>query len=68
MKNTNLTAKETKMFSYTGSKMKYKEHFDTAHEKAEVKQVHTYIEAFAGTLSSMFHNLFSLLLVTFRRI
>ena len=57
MKNTNPTAKETKIFSYTGSKMKYKEHFDAAHEKAEVKQVHTYIEAFAGTLSSMFHNL-----------
>ena len=57
MKNTNLTAKETKMFSYSGSKMKYKEHFEKAHNKAQVKNVHTYIEAFAGTLSSMFHNL-----------
>jgi len=65
MKNTNLTAQQAKMFSYTGSKMKYKKHFDTAHEKAEVKEVHTYIEAFAGTLSSMFHNLAS---VTAKRI
>ncbi len=57
MKNTNLTAKETKMFAYSGSKMKYKKHFETAHKKVQVKKVHTYIEAFAGTLSSLFHNL-----------
>lgn len=59
MKNTNTTAKETKMFSYSGSKMKYKEHFENAHKKIQVKSVHTYIEAFSGTLSSMFHNLAS---------
>ena len=67
MKNTNLTAKEAKMFSYTGSKMKYKHHFDTAHEKAEIKHVHTYIEAFAGTLSSMFHNLAKVAFIDFNR-
>jgi len=62
MKNTNLNlkAQDIKLFSYSGSKMKYKKHFDNAHEKIKVKNVHTYIEAFAGTLSSMFHNLASI--------
>lgn len=45
------------MFAYSGSKMKYRKHFDAAHVKVQVKKVHTYIEAFAGTLSSLFHNL-----------
>ena len=51
------TSQETKLFSYTGSKMKYKCHFDNIHTNINVKKVDTYIEAFAGTLASMFHNL-----------
>lgn len=52
------TAQNTKLFIYTGSKFKFKKHFDELHatlgEKIKVK---TYIEAFAGTLASLFHNL-----------
>ena len=55
--NTTPTAKDIKLFPYTGSKMKYDNHFNTIHEKIKIKKVDTYIEAFAGTLSSMFHNL-----------
>lgn len=53
------TAENTKLFSYTGSKAKYKAHFDSVHSKLDkgVKKVNTYIEVFAGTLASMFHNL-----------
>lgn len=54
------TAQETKLFSYTGSKMKYKCHFDKIHSDIKVKKVDTYIEAFAGTLASLFHNLQSI--------
>lgn len=57
MKKTNLTAQDVKLFSYSGSKAKYQEHFNKAHEQINVKKVHTYIEAFSGTLASMFHNL-----------
>lgn len=58
IKTTKLTAENTKLFGYTGSKSKYSQHFDKLHTKANInKQVHTYIEAFAGTLASMFHNL-----------
>ncbi|WP_415407292.1 DNA cytosine methyltransferase [Sulfurovum sp. CS9] len=53
MKNTNPTAQETKMFSYSGSKLKYKEHFEEAHNKAQVKNVHTYIEALLSSLNTI---------------
>lgn len=52
------TAQNTKLFTYTGSKFRFKKKFDELHttlgEKIKVK---TYIEGFAGTLASLFHNL-----------
>ncbi len=54
---TKYTAENTKLFHYTGSKAKYKTKFDDLHSKVDIKQVHTYIEAFGGSLASMFHNL-----------
>ena len=53
------TAKNTKLFRYTGSKLRFKSQFQEVHQKLAqpVKKVGTYIEAFAGTLASMFHNL-----------
>lgn len=51
-------ALSTKLFSYAGSKMKFKKHFNSAHSKfGQSIKVNTYIEAFAGTLASLFHNL-----------
>ena len=46
-----------KLFSYAGSKDKFKNHFHNTLNKIGVKKVGTYIEAFAGSLASMFHNL-----------
>ena len=51
------TAENTKLFSYAGSKAKYQAKFNNLHSQVGVKQVNTYIEAFGGTLASMFHNL-----------
>lgn len=53
------TAKNTKLFDYTGSKLRFESSFQEVHQKLSqpVKKVGTYIEAFAGTLASMFHNL-----------
>jgi len=51
------TAENTKLFSYAGSKAKYQAKFNDLHSQVSVKQVNTYIEAFGGTLASMFHNL-----------
>jgi len=53
----NYQAQQTKLFDYNGSKSKYYNHFETLHTKTKIKQVDTYIEAFGGTLSSLFHNL-----------
>ena len=57
MNRTKYTSNDTKLFSYSGSKAQYKSHFDDLHKQVEIKKVGTYIEAFAGSLSSMFHNL-----------
>ena len=54
---TQYTAKNTRLFSYTGSKAKYQEQFNDLHAQANIKKVDTYIEAFGGSLASMFHNL-----------
>lgn len=51
------TAENTKLFHYTGSKAKYKAQFDALHSKISINEVNTYIEAFGGSLASMFHNL-----------
>ena len=53
------TAKNTKLFDYTGSKLRFESSFQEVHQKLAqpIKKVGTYIEAFAGTLASMFHNL-----------
>lgn len=52
------TALNTKLFSYTGAKFKFKKHFDELHTSFGKKiKVKTYIEGFAGTLASLFHNL-----------
>jgi len=51
------TAANTKLFTYTGSKAKYQDKFDDLHSQISIKKVDTYIEAFGGTLASMFHNL-----------
>ena len=52
------TAHNTKLFKYAGSKLNFKNQFDELHatfgQKIKVKY---YIEAFAGTLASLFHNL-----------
>jgi len=54
--NATYTANNTKLFPYSGSKAKYTSIFDKAHAK-KMKQVKVYIEAFSGTLASLFHNL-----------
>jgi DNA-cytosine methyltransferase len=46
-----------KLFAYAGSKYKFKNIFHSMIEKMGVKKVGTYIEPFAGSLASMFHNL-----------
>lgn len=51
------TAKNTKLFSYAGSKGKYEDVFDNVHSKTESIKVKTYIEGFSGTLASVMHNL-----------
>lgn len=51
------TVENTKLFSYTGSKAKYKAQFNDLHSKVAIRKVHTYIEAFGGSLASLFHNL-----------
>lgn len=54
-------ALSTKLFSYAGSKMKFKQQFKEVHTEfgkmVKKVKVDTYIEAFAGTLASLFHNL-----------
>ena len=57
MNKFTFTAENTKLFSYTGSKAKYKTNFDNLHAQVKIKKVDTYIEAFGGSLASMFHNL-----------
>lgn len=51
------SAKEIKLFSYVGSKLKYKKHYDSLLAKLEKKEYKVYVEAFAGSLASLFHNL-----------
>ena len=52
------TAQNTKLFTYAGSKLKFLKHFDALHASLGKKiKVKAYIESFAGTLSSLFHNL-----------
>lgn len=57
IESLSLTAKNTKLFSYVGSKFKYKKHYDSLLAKLEKKEYKVYIEAFAGSLASLFHNL-----------
>ena len=52
-----LTAQDIKLHSYAGSKLKYSDIFNKVNEKMQVKKVKLYIEGFAGTLASVFHNL-----------
>ena len=51
--------KSMKLFSFMGSKSKYKIHLQNTITKMNIKDNHvgTYIEAFAGSLGSLFHNL-----------
>lgn len=57
MTTQGFTAQNTKLFTYSGSKFNYKRHFDELHARLGEKiKVKTYIEAFAGTLASLFHN------------
>lgn len=51
------TANDVKLFSYVGSKLKYKKHYDSLLTNIEKKEYKVYIEAFAGSLASLFHNL-----------
>lgn len=52
------TALNTKLFNYAGSKLNFEARFVELHRlHGGVKEVKTYIEAFAGTLASFFHNL-----------
>ncbi len=44
-----------KLFSYTGAKTKYKKYFHHILAKIGVKKVGTHIEAFAGSLASLWH-------------
>lgn len=58
MATEEFTAQNTKLFTYAGSKLKFKKHFDKLHTTLGKKiKVKTYVEAFAGTLASLFHNL-----------
>ncbi len=45
----------TKLFPYSGSKYKYQTQLQNVVDKLKVKNVDTYIEAFAGSLGSFFH-------------
>jgi len=56
-KNTKFTAQNTKLFAYSGSKLKYKNQFTEMHNKMKAKAVKYYIEVFSGSLASLFHNL-----------
>lgn len=56
-KTLSLTAKNTKLFSYVGSKFKYKKYYDSLLTNVKKKEYKVYIEAFAGSLASLFHNL-----------
>lgn len=57
MATEEFTAQNTKFFTYSGSKFKFKKQFDELHATFGQKiKVKTYIEAFAGTLASLFHN------------
>jgi site-specific DNA-cytosine methylase/site-specific DNA-adenine methylase len=51
------TIGDMKLFSYAGSKTKFKPKFHHTVEKMGANKVGIYIEAFAGSLASMFHNL-----------
>lgn len=55
--NTYFNAEKSKLFSYVGSKLKYKNHFDSLLADLEKKEYKVYIEAFAGSLASLSHNL-----------
>ncbi len=56
---TTFTCKFTnlKLFSYAGSKYSFKQQFHNVINKMGVKKVKVYIEAFAGSLASLFHNI-----------
>lgn len=54
--NTYFDADKSRLFSYVGSKLKYKNHFDSLLSDLE-KDYKVYIEAFAGSLASLSHNL-----------
>jgi len=54
---TKFTSNDTKLFAYTGSKAKYLSKFNDLHTQVDIKKVGTYIEAFGGSLASLFHNL-----------
>lgn len=55
--NTHFNAEKSRLFSYVGSKLKYKSHFDSLLADLEKKEYKVYIEAFAGSLASLSHNL-----------
>jgi len=55
--NRHFTAEDMNLFSWAGSKRKYKNSFETAHAELKVKKVKYYIEVFAGSLASLFHNI-----------
>jgi len=55
--NRHFTAEDMNLFSWAGSKRKYKKSFETAHEAMKVKKVKYHIEVFAGALASLFHNI-----------
>ena len=58
MDTQGFNAQNTKLFTYAGSKLRFKNHFDALHATLGQKiKVKTYIEGFAGTLASLFHNL-----------
>lgn len=55
--NTYFNAEKSRLFSYVGSKLKYKNHFDSLLADLDKKEYKVYIEAFAGSLASLSHNL-----------
>ena len=55
--NRHFTAEDMNLFSWAGSKRKYKNSFETAHTELKVQKVKYYIEVFAGSLASLFHNI-----------
>jgi DNA adenine methylase len=54
--NIDFNSKNCKLFSYVGSKDKYKAHFDTLLDDLDKKEYKFHIEAFAGSLASLLHN------------